>query len=214
MGMFNYVKVEQELPLNEELKALNKDWQKEEYQTKELGENLMDTYIIRDNNLYKVESHGHWEDNPDYNEGKGYKEFFNKNKWVKDREEKIFCSNTTASFEFGTYILGKTENDNDIFPDWKAVVVKGAVTELTLVEDYFKKSSKDRVDLDKKFQDQIETHQRKMRCPVYSLYFNYYVKPIESLGRKISHNLNKPIKVLNWLQWKGISKAVNLLTPR
>jgi hypothetical protein len=55
MGMFNYVKVEQELPLNEELKALNKDWQKEEYQTKELSENLMDTYIIRDNNLFKVE---------------------------------------------------------------------------------------------------------------------------------------------------------------
>jgi len=85
---------------------------------------------------------------------------------------------------------------------------------LTLVEDYFKKSSKDRVDLDKKFQDQIETHQRKMKCPVYSLYFNYYVKPIESLGRKISINLNKSIKILNWLQWKGISKAVNLLTPR
>ena len=94
------------------------------------------------------------------------------------------------------------------------MVVKGAVTELTLVEDYFKKSSKDRVELDKKFQKQIEIHQNKMKCPVYSLYFNYYVKPIESLGRKISYNLNKPIKVLNWLQWKGISKAVNFLTPR
>jgi hypothetical protein len=214
MGMFNYIKVEQELPLNEELKALNNDWLKEPFQTKELGESLMDTYIIRGNNLYKVESHGHWEDNPEYTEGKTYREFFNKNKWVKDREEEIFCSNTTTSFEFGTYILGKTENDNDIFPDWKAVVVKGVVTELTLVEDYFKKSSKDRVELDKKFKDQIETHQRKMNCPVYSLYFNYYVKSIESLGRKISYNLNKPIKVLNWLQWKGISKAVNLLTPR
>jgi len=68
--------------------------------------------------------------------------------------------------------------------------------------------------LDKKFQKQIETHQSKMKCPAYNLYFNYYVKPIESLGRKVSYNLNKPIKVLNWLQWKGISKAVNLLTPR
>ena len=214
MGMFNYIKVEQELPLNEELKALNKDWQKEEYQTKELGENLMDTYIIRGNNLYKVESHGHWEDNPDYVEGKGYREFFNKNKWVKDREEEVFCSNTTASFEFGTYILGKTESDNDIFPDWKAVVVKGVVTELTLVEDYFKQSSKDRIELDKKFQKQIETHQSKMKCPAYSFYFNFYVKPLEFFGRKISHKLNKLIEFLNWLQWKGISKAVNLLTPR
>jgi hypothetical protein len=214
MGMFNYIKVEQELPLNEELKALNKDWQKEEFQTKELGESLMDTYIIRNNNLYKVESHGHWEDNPDYTEGKGYREFFNKNKWVKDREEEVFCSNTTTSFEFGTYALGKTENDKDIFPDWKAIVVKGVVTELSLVENYYKTSSKDRVQLDKKFKDQIETHERKMKCPVYSLYFNYYVKPLEFFGRKISHKLNKLIEFLNWLQWKGISKAVSLLTPR
>jgi hypothetical protein len=214
MGMFNYVKVEQELPLNEELKALNNDWRKEPFQTKELDENVMDTYIIRDNNLYKVESHGHWEDNPDYAEGKGYREFFNKNKWVKDREEEVFCSNTTASFEFGTYILGKTENDNDIFPDWKAVVVKGVVTELTLVEDYFKRSSKDRVELDKKWQKQIETHRNKMKCPVYSLYFNYYVRTIEKIEWKLYHLINRIIKLLNWLQWKGIKNLIKVLTPR
>jgi hypothetical protein len=214
MGMFNYVKVEQELPLNEELKALNNDWRKEPFQTKELDENVMDTYIIRDNNLYKVESHGHWEDNPDYAEGKGYREFFNKNKWVKDREEEVFCSNTTASFEFGTYILGKTENDNDIFPDWKAVVVKGVVTELTLVEDYFKRSSKDRVELDKKWQKQIETHRNKMKCPVYSLYFNYYVRTFEKIEWKLYNVINRIISFLNWLQWKGIKKLIKFLTPR
>jgi hypothetical protein len=141
MGMFNYVKVEQDLPLNDELKALNIDFKKEEFQTKEIEDNILATYIIRDYRLFELKENGHWEDNSDYVEGKTYREFFNKNKWVKDREEEVFCSNTTASFEFGTYILGKTENDNDIFPDWKAVVVKGVVTELTLVEDYFKKSS-------------------------------------------------------------------------
>jgi len=214
MGMFNYVKVEQELPLNEELKALHNDWRKEPFQTKELGESLMDTYIIRDNNLYKVESHGHWEDNPDYNEGKGYREFFNKNKWVKDREEEVFCSNITTSFEFGTYILGKTESDNDIFPDWKAVVVKGVVTELTLVEDYFKKSSKDRVELDKKWQKQIETHRNKMKCPVYSLYFNYYVRTFEKIEWKLYNVINRIISFLNWLQWKGMKKLIKVLTPR
>jgi hypothetical protein len=214
MGMFNYVKVEQELPLNEELKALNNDWRKEPFQTKELGENLMDTYIIRDNNLYKVESHGHWEDNPDYTEGKTYREFFNKNKWVKDREEEVFCSNTTTSFDFGTYILGKTENDRDIFPDWRAVVVKGVVTELTLVEDYYKRSSKERVELDKKFKDQIETHERKMKCPVYSLYFNYYVRTLEKIEWKLYNVINRIINFLNWLQWRGIKKLIKVLTPR
>jgi hypothetical protein len=47
MGMFNYIKVEQDLPLNEELKALNIDFKKEEFQTKELEDNVMSNYIFR-----------------------------------------------------------------------------------------------------------------------------------------------------------------------
>ena len=215
MGMFNYIKVEQDLPLNEELKALNKDWQKEEYQTKELGESLMDTYIIRDYRLFELKVDGHWEDNPSYVKGETkFSEFFNKNRWVEDSKEEVFKDDYTGTFTFGNYIYGKTKESYDLFPDWKCVVVKGLLTEISLITPIEKHSSKDRIELNESFEKKINDHKSKMKCPVYSLYFNYYVKPIESLGRKISHNLNKPIKVLNWLQWKGVSKVVNLLTPR
>lgn len=40
MGLFNYVKVEQELPLDATLQTLNRNWRDEEYQTKELEENF------------------------------------------------------------------------------------------------------------------------------------------------------------------------------
>ena len=53
MGLFNYVKVEQELPLDATLKTLNHNWRDEEYQTKELEDNVMITYILRDNKLYE-----------------------------------------------------------------------------------------------------------------------------------------------------------------
>ena len=215
MGMFNYIKVEQDLPLNEELKALNIDFKQEEYQTKELEDNIMTTYIIRDYRLFELKVDGHWEDNPSYVKGETkFSEFFNKNRWVEDSKEEVFKDDYTGTFTFGNYIYGKTKESYDLFPDWKCVVVKGLLTEISLITPIEKHSSKDRIELNESFEKKINDHKSKMKCPVYSLYFNYYVKPIESLGRKISHNLNKPIKVLNWLQWKGVSKVVNLLTPR
>ena len=215
MGMFNYIKVEQDLPLNEELKALNIDFKQEEYQTKELEDNIMTTYIIRDYRLFELKTTGHWEDNPSYVKGETkFSEFFNKNRWVEDSKEEVFRDDYTGTFTFGNYIYGETKESYDLFPDWKCVVVKGLLTEISLITPIEKHSSKDRIELNESFEKKINDHKSKMKCPVYSLYFNYYVKPIESLGRKISHNLNKPIKVLNWLQWKGVSKVVNLLTPR
>lgn len=215
MGMFNYIKVEQDLPLNEELKALNKDWQKEEYQTKELGESLMDTYIIRDYRLFELKVDGHWEDNPSYVKGETkFSEFFNKNRWVEDSKEEVFKDDYTGTFTFGNYIYGETKESYDLFPDWKCVVVKGLLTEISLITPIEKHSSKDRIECNESFEKKMDDHKAKMKCPVYNFYFNYYVKSIESLGRKISNSLNKLIKILNWLQWKGVSKVVNLLTPR
>ena len=143
MGLFNYIKVEQDLPLNEELKALNIDFKKEEFQTKELEENAMITYIIRDYRLFELKITGHWEDNPDYVVGNGrFREFFDKNKWVEDSREEVFRDDFTGVFVFGCYALGKDINDNDLFPDWKCVVVKGLVEEMSLITPVDRHSSK------------------------------------------------------------------------
>jgi hypothetical protein len=215
MGMFNYIKVEQDLPLNDELKALNVDFKKEEFQTKELEESLMSTYIIRDYKLFELKSFGHWEDNPDYvKDGTRFGEFFNKNRWVKDREEEHFRGDITTTFTFGAYISGKTKESYDYFPDWKCVVVKGLITEISLITPVEKNSSGKRIDAEESFQKEIDDHERKMKCPVYSFYFKYYVKTMNLIEWKLSIGIVKIINFLNWLQWKAIRKAIRFLSPR
>lgn len=215
MGMFNYIKVEQDLPLNDELKALNIDFKKEEFQTKEIEDNILATYIIRDYRLFELKTTSHWEDNPEYvKDGTRFGEFFNKNKLVKDSEEEVFRDDYTGTFTFGCYILGKDVNDDDIFPDWKCVVVKGLLTEISLVKPVEGHSSKNRIELDEQFKKQLDDHERKMKCPVYSFYFKYYVRTIEKIEWKVYHLINRIISFLNWLQWRGIKKLIKVLTPR
>ena len=215
MGMFNYIKVEQDLPLNEELKALNVDFKKEEFQTKELEESLMSTYIIRDYRLYELKITSHWEDNPDYvKDGSRFGEFFNKNKLVKDSEEEVFRDDYTGTFTFGTYVLGQDKESYDWFPDWKCVVVQGLLTEISLVKPVDRNSSKARLELDEQFEKQLDDHKTKMKCPVYSFYFKYYVRTFEKIEWKVYNIINRIISFLNWLQWKGIRKLIRILTPR
>ena len=215
MGLFNYIKVEQDLPLNEELKALNIDFKKEEFQTKELEENTMSTYIIRDYRLFELKINSHWEDNPDYvKDGSRFGEFFNKNKLVEDSREEVFRDDFTGVFTFGCYILGKDINDDDLFPDWKCVVIKGLVEEMSLITPVDRNSSKARIEAEESFKKELDDHDRKMKCPVYSFYFKYYVKTMNLIEWKLSAGINTIIKFLNWLQWKGIRKVIRILTPR
>jgi len=53
-----------------------------------------------------------------------------------------------------------------------------------------------------------------MRCPVYRIYFNYYVRVVENLGWRASKVCTKLINTLNWLNWRGIRFIVKVLTPR
>jgi hypothetical protein len=215
MGMFNYIKVEQDLPLNEELKALNIDFKKEEFQTKELEDNAMITYIIRDYRLFELKVDGHWEDNPSYVKGETkFSEFFNKNLWVEDSREEVFRDDFTGVFVFGCYVLGKDIKDNDLFPDWKCVVIKGLVEEMSLVSPVDRHSSKVRIQADQAFRKEIDDHERKMRCPVYNFYFKYYVKTMNLIEWKLDALIGNTIRLLDWLRWKGIRKLIKILTPR
>ena len=215
MGLFNYVKVEQELPLDATLRTLNRNWRDEEFQTKELEDNIMATYIIRDNKLFELKEVGHWEDHPDHIIGNGrFREFFDKNKWVKDSEEQVFKNDYTGTFTFGCVVYGDTIDGTDFFPDWKAVVVNGEVKELTILPEYTKYPSKDRIENEIKFELEIARHERKMRCSVYKIYFNYYVRSVEKIGWKIQRLITRCIRVLDWINWRGIRFVVKVLTPR
>jgi len=215
MGLFNYIKVEQELPLDATLKTLNRNWRDEEFQTKELEENYLNTFILRDNKLFELKVEGHWEDNPDHIIGNGrFREFFDKNKWVKDSEEEVFRSDYTGTFVFGCVVYGDNIDGLDFYPDWKAVVVKGEVKELTILPEYQKYPSKDRIEHQLKLEAEINLHEKKMRCPVYRIYFNYYVRSVEKAGWIIQKYITKFTRALDWMNWKGIRFIVKVLTPR
>lgn len=215
MGLFNYVRVEQELPLDATLRTLNRNWRDEEFQTKDLEENYLNTFILRDNKLFEEVVEGHWEDNPDYVKSNNrFGELFNKNKWVEDSRKEVFREDYTGTFVFGCVVNGDTIDGIDFFPDWKAVVVNGEVKELTILQEYQKYPSKDRIESEIKLELEIARHEKKMRCPVYRIYFNYYVRSIEKLSWKMQRLIAKTIRALDWLNWKGIRFLVKVLTPR
>lgn len=222
MGLFNYVRVEQELPLDATLKTLNRNWRDEEFQTKEIEENCLSTYILRDNKLYEEVIEGHYEDktkeeieedNKKYNGWIRLPSLHNQ-KWVVDKKYEKFRDDYTGTFVFGCVVYGDNIDGLDFYPDWKAVVVDGVVKTLTILPEYNKYSSKDRIESQLKWEAETMLHEKKMRCPVYRFYFNYYVRVVENLGWRVSKVCTKLINALNWLNWRGIRFIVKVLTPR
>jgi hypothetical protein len=85
---------------------------------------------------------------------------------------------------------------------------------MSLVSPVDRHSSKARIEADQAFRKELDDHERKMRCPVYSFYFKYYVKTMNVIEWKLDAGINTIIKFFNWLRWKGIRKVIRILTPR
>jgi len=220
MGLFNYVRVEQELPLDATLKVLNHNWRDEEYQTKELEDNVMATYILRDNKLFEEIIEGHHEPKSK-EELEEDKKVYGKrlssiwtDKFVVDKKYEKFRNDYTGTFVFGCVVNGDTIDSTDFFPDWKAVVVDGVVKEITILPEYTKFSSKDRIENQRKFDEELATHHRKMKCLVYKFYYTYYVQVVERFSWKIQRLISKVIRGLDWANYRGVRLLVKVLTPR
>ena len=216
MGMFNYIKVEQELPLDATLKTLNHNWRDEEYQTKELEDNVMITYILRDNKLFELVEEGHWEEVSPEDKKKDNNKFgfIWDSKYIKDSSKEVWRENYTGTFTFGCVVYGNTIDSTDFYPDWRCVVVNGEVKELTIVSNYTKLPSKDRIEQQIEWDKELETHKNKMKCPIYSFYFNYYVKPVDKFGWFLIRKLYSVTRFVEWFRFTGIRKVVTFLTPR
>jgi hypothetical protein len=216
MGLFNYIRIEQELPLDATLKTLNHNWRDEEYQTKELEENAMITYILRDNKLFELVEEGHFEEvsSEQQKEDDSKFGFIWDRKYVKDSSKEVWRENYTGTFSFGCVVYGDNIDANDFYPDWRCVVVNGVVKELTIIPEYTKLSSIDRIEQQMEWDKEIETHKNKMKCPVYSFYFNYYVKPMDKFSWYLVRKLYFVTKFVEWIRFAGIRKVTSFLNPR
>jgi hypothetical protein len=61
---------------------------------------------------------------------------------------------------------------------------------------------------------EAETHKNKMKCPVYSFYYNYYVKKVDRFGWYLTKKLYTIIRVVEWVRFTAIRRLVAFLTPR
>lgn len=216
MGLYNNIQVEQELPIDATLKTLNHNWRDEEYQTKELEDSAMVTYIIRDNKLFEVVEEGHWEEVSKEQQKKDESKFgfIWDNKYVKDSIKEVWREDYTGTFSFGCVVYGDNIDATDFYPDWRCVVVNGEVKELTIIPNYTKLPSRDRIEQQIEWDKELETHKNKMKCPVYRIYFNYYVKPLDKFGWYLIRKLYNITRLVEWVRFTGIRKVITFLTPR
>ena len=114
------------------------------------------------------------------------------------------------------YAYGQEESIDatDFYPDWRCVVVNGVVKELTIIPDYTKLPSRDRIEQQMEWDKELETHKNKMKCPVYRAYFNYYVKPVDKFGWLLVRKLYSVTRFVEWIRFTGIRRVISFLTPR
>lgn len=217
MGLFNYVKVEQELPLDATLQTLNRNWRDEEYQTKELEENYLNTFILRDNKLFEEQVEGHYEEitaeEKAKNKGNRFALLLDK-RFVQDKKEQVWREDYTGTFIFGCVVYGDTIDGTDFYPDWRCVVVNGVVKELTILKNYSKYSSRDRIEQQMEWDKELEIKKNKMKSPIYRFYFNYYVQPLDRFGWYVSRKLYYVTRFIEWIRFPVIRKVITFLTPR
>lgn len=216
MGLYNNIQVEQELPLDATLKTLNHNWRDEEYQTKELEDSAMLTFVLRDNKLFEVVNEGHWKEisQEKQKEDDSKFGFFWDKQYVKDSSKEVWREDYTGTFSFGCVVYGDNIDATDFYPDWRCVVVNGEVKELTIIPNYTKLPSRDRIEQQIEWDKELETHKNKMKCPVYRIYYNYYVKPLDKFGWYLTRKLYNIIRLVEWIRFYGIRKFVAFLTPR
>lgn len=137
MGMYDELKVKQDLPLPEELKNFNRDWKNYIFQTKDLDNCLGEYFISEDGFLYEHiierEYIPYTEEEKRNKNHRGwdiYKEVIEKNSYDKKIDD------YHGKIRFGAYDK-LNDNEHDFWIDFDAYFVYGKLDKITLVE--FKK---------------------------------------------------------------------------
>ncbi len=180
MGMFDYIKCEAKLPLNEELNNLPINWKEVSFQTKDLENCLLD-YTISESGILI-------ENIKKYEYTYFSKEEIKEKKikpWNYVKESKLI-SNTSEIINFhGKINFGEIldfSDDEDIWLDFEAYFIYGKL---------------DRIDLLK-----VEKHKSRKKAQ------ENFLKKIKEEEKNLSHRVKKIAKKLGWnLFWKNISRC-------
>lgn len=187
MGLFDYVKVKKKLPTDALLrKFLGKsfDPRKLEFQTKDL-DNAMLTYEIRENGDLYLERVEYRDSTPEEREE-------DKKRWarfsaftLKVASRKWQKTDYTGDIHFYSYNRNKAD-DRYYALDYKAHVVKGKVKGIKLekTERESDEEQSARIEMDRKFAEQMRLHNERVSKLSYKIINNLYNKPVRFVLRK------------------------------
>lgn len=151
MGMHDNIIVKQNLPLPEDLKNLNINWENYVFQTKNLDNCLLDYFISEDGTLFEhiIER----EFIPYSEEEKNKRNYKPWNIWkeVKEKSSRNEKIDYHGSINFYTY--DEIDDDNNFWVEFKAYFVYGKLDKIELVEF---KLDKERKAYNKKWEEEYK----------------------------------------------------------
>lgn len=159
MGMFDQLKCEKELPLNDELKTLNVKWNEVIFQTKDLENCLSDYRINQDGQLVEdvVEKEYTYYTEEERKKLKGWN-FIKDQKIIKEYSKKVEYHGTIRFYE-----LFELNEQEDIWAEFDAHFVYGNLDKIELIKTEKQESGKIRMN---KWE---EEHQKKINSIPYKL---------------------------------------------
>ena len=157
--MFDQLKCEKELPLNDELKTLNIKWNEVIFQTKDLDNCLSDYRITQDGELVEdvVEKEYTYYTEEERKNLKGWN-FIKDQKIIKEYSKKVEYHGTIRFYE-----LLNLNDQEDIWAEFDAHFVYGKLDKIELVKTQKQESGKIRMN---KWE---EEHQKKINSFPYKL---------------------------------------------
>ena len=182
MGMFDTIYCERKLPLTKEIKKSfpNKDWTKEDFQTKSLDNTLTSYYIKKNGYLYTEKVEG--ETVRTMTEAKEKKlkkqgKFCWPYKFVETSRESV-KEIITETINFYSYEEDEEGNTWDI--EFDAEIVKGKVGSIKLIKGEITRTAEENAADEKAWQDRLEEHERhpwtKTKKILNKITFGYWTK--------------------------------------
>jgi hypothetical protein len=159
MGMFDQLKCEKELPLNDELKTLNVEWNEVIFQTKDLDNCLSNYRLTKEGELVEdiVEKEYTYYTEEERKKLKGWL-FIKDQKIIKEYSKKVEYHGTIRFYE-----LLNLNDQEDIWAEFDAHFVYGKLDKIELAKTEKQESGKIRMN---KWE---EEHQKKINSFPYKL---------------------------------------------
>jgi hypothetical protein len=205
MGMFDTIIVSRKLPLSKELRKAfpDTDWSKEDFQTKDLQEN-MQTYHLNSKGLFHVKIEGEYVRTMTEEEEKKEKKT---KKWVWPYEFREDSRKLIKQYVTQTVNFYHTVNDkagNTWWIEFEAIFTKGKLTDLKLDRAEIMTTAEDNAANEKKWKDSLEAYERhpwtKTKKILNKATFGYWSR---FWGNKVSGALywvsQRIIKVQLWI---------------